>query len=230
MKKLYLLGVSLFAGVVLTGVFSVTAFAWHPEGKIKKYVQNQTSGSMLGDADTSDDAISAHPGDVLKYVIEVSNTGKQASNGWNDMHYTQLKDMLPAGVELVGDADKSVITENLGILKPGESVTKEYLVRVTSTVDQDVITNKACFTGDSEVRDNKQSGCDEAVVVVTVPEEPEEPEVPQEEPKEPVKQEPAPASPEAEVLPATGAGSVFGLLASATGVGYTAHRLVLRRK
>ena len=216
MKKSYLLGVSLLTGVIVASAMSTTILAWHPEGQIKKYVQSQ-------DANTVQTAVGAKPGDVLTYTIEVSNVGQPASNGYNDMHYTILNDTLPVGVELVSNPSQRQITENLGVLKPGQKITKEYAVRVTSTTDKDVVTNKACFTGDSEVKDNKQSGCDPAVVTVTVPEEPEVPE----EPKTP--EQPAKGA-DPQVLPATGPASVATIFTGTTGLGYVAHRLFGRKR
>lgn len=228
MKKLYLVGATLLTGVIIAGAMSASVLAWHPEGKIKKYVQNQTSNSALSDANTAQDAVSAQPGDTLTYVIEVSNTGKRDSKGWNDMHYTVLKDTLPAGVELVSNPAQRQITENLGVIKPGQKVTKTYQVRVTSTTNQDAITNEACFTGDSEVRDNKQAGCDPAVVTVTVPEDPEEPEeptVPQTSSTSTTKPQVLPAK-----LPSTGPASMVAAFTGTTGLGYAIHRLLGRRK
>jgi uncharacterized repeat protein (TIGR01451 family) len=221
MKKSVLTGVSALTGVVLAVAVTTPVFAWHPEGRIKKFVQNQTTNGELKDANTVQDAVDAKPGDVLKYVIEVSNSGKSDSKGWNDMHFTVLKDTLPAGVELVSNSSQRQITENLGVLKPGQKVTKTYLVKVTSDKDEDVITNRACFTGDSEVKDNKQSGCDDAVVKTDVPEKPEQPE----EPEEPAKGHVLPAT-----LPETGAGSIAGAFTGFTAFGYAAHRLVTRKR
>ena len=64
------------------------------------------------------------------------------------------------------DNEDSNITESLGTLKPGQSVTKEYLVKVTAKTNGS-IKNTACFTGDSEVKDNPKQGCNPAVVKVT---------------------------------------------------------------
>lgn len=223
MKKSNLLGASVLTGVIVATSMSASVLAWHPKGQIKKYVQNQTMSGSLSDANTAQTAVSAQPGHTLKYVVEVSNTGDAASNGHNDMHYTVLTDTLPAGIELVSNPSQRQITENLGVLKPGQKVTKEYLVRVTSKTDKDVITNKACFTGDSEVKDSKQSGCDPAVVTITVPEEPETPEEPKT-PEQPAKG----AAPQ--VLPATGPASVATIFAGTTGLGYAAHRLFGRKR
>src|SRR3546814_385735 len=96
MKKSYLLGASLLAGVIVASAMSTSVLAWHPKGQIKKFVQSQ-------DANTVQTAVSAKPGDVLKYTIEVSNVGQSDNRGYNDMHYTVLTDTLPTGVELVSN-------------------------------------------------------------------------------------------------------------------------------
>ena|SRR5687767_7122017 len=205
MKVSKILALASVTGVVAAGIVTTPALAWHPKGVIVKYVQNQTAGGELADANDAKSAVSAKTGDVLKYVIEVRNNGSAHDKGWNDMHFTKLTDTLPAGVELVSDPAKRQITEELGVIKPGQKVTKEYLVKVTSTKDADVIENKACFTGDSEVKDQPQKGCDPAVVKVTVPPvEPPKEEPPKEEPK---KQEPQVKA--AETLPQTGASSLI---------------------
>lgn len=226
MKAVSVLATAGVTGVLTAATVSATALAWHPKGVITKSVMNQTTGSALSDANNAASAVSAKPGDVLKYVIEVRNDG--ATGQYNEMHFTKLTDTLPAGVELVSDASKRSITEDLGTIKPGEKVTKEYLVKVTSTKDGDLIENQACFTGDSEVKDNPQKGCDVADVKVTVP--------PKEEPKPtptptptPTPQTPAPTP---EALPKTGASEFFAPVAAVvSGAGAYAARLVhLKRR
>lgn len=201
------------AAIIVASTFAYSAFAWHPNGVIVKKVQNVTAGSALSDADSTGTAVAAKPGDTLKYVIEVSNTGASDSKGYNDMAKTVMTDTLPAGVELVSNPAQRKITENIGLIKPGAKVTKEYLVKVTSKTDE-TITNTACFTGDSTVNDNPQKGCNPAVVTVTVPPvvtPPVTPEVPvtitPEVPETPVVETPA-------ELPHTGATeSIFGAIA-----------------
>ena len=218
MKKVFVTGASILTGVALAVAVAAPVYAWHPEGKIKKSVQNVTAGGSLSDANTAKDAVQAKNGETLKYVIEISNIGQPSSNGYNDMHYTVLRDTLPQGVELVSDPAKREIVENIGVLKPGQKVTKEYAVRVTSNKNDEVITNKACFTGDSEVRDNKQSGCDPAVVKIFVPQTTSKK---TEDPKPQV----LPA-----VLPATGAGNIIGAFAGVSGLSYAAHTVVSRKR
>jgi uncharacterized repeat protein (TIGR01451 family) len=223
-----LLATAGVTGVVLAGAFTGTAAAWHPKGVITKYVQNQTTNGQMSDANTTATAVSAKPGDTLKYTIIVENKGAAASNGYNDMHYTKMTDTLPAGVELVSDPTKRTINEDLGVIKPGQKVTKEYIVKVTSQKDADVIENKACFTGDSEVKDQPQKGCDPAIIKVTVPPKPEEPK----------KEEPKKEEPKKEILsaattlPETGAGSLVAPVGIAAGLGYAANvvRLKIRAR
>lgn len=148
-----------------------TAMAWHPKGVITKQVQNVTTGSALSEADTAATAVATHPGDTLKYVITVKNDGAADSHGYNDMAKTVMTDTLPSGVALASNPAQRQISENLGTIKPGQSVTKEYLVKVTTSTTE-TINNTACFTGNSTANDNPQSGCNSAVVTVTVPETP----------------------------------------------------------
>jgi uncharacterized repeat protein (TIGR01451 family) len=168
MKVVRIAALAVTTGAIILGIASPLA-AWHPEGVIKKEVANQTAGTALSDANNASTAVAAKPGDVLKYVITVSNIGKKADNGYNDMVKTVMTDTLPAGVELVSAPAQRQISENLGRIKPGESVKKEYLVKVTSTKNGAVIENNACFTGDSEVNDAPQKDCDTANVKVNVP-------------------------------------------------------------
>jgi len=163
-----LAGASL-SSVLIAASVAVPAYAWHPKGAIIKQVQNQTAGTAISDANDEASAVSAKTDDVLAYTITVSNIAAAAQNGDNDMAGVQLTDALPAGVELVGNASQRTISENLGTIKPGSSITKTYSVKITDTKDGDVITNKACFTGDSLAKDNPQSGCDVAVVKVSIP-------------------------------------------------------------
>lgn len=198
MKKLLIASV---ATVTLALANISPALAWHPVIKVSKQVQNVTAGGSLKEADDAANAVAAKPGDVLKYVIEVSNVGTPDQSGNNDLYYTVLTDNLPTGVELVANASQRKISENIGVLKPGQKVAKEYQVKVTSTTDGAVITNEACGDGNSKVNDNKQHKCDVAVVKVNVPPK-------QDEPKKEVLS--------ATTIPATGPETV---VASALGLG-----------
>jgi uncharacterized repeat protein (TIGR01451 family) len=169
MKKVSLLTSASLTSLMAIGLVAAPAYAWHPKGVIVKKVQNQTAGSAISDANTKETAVSAAPGDTLVYTITISNTGAPAANNDDDMAATKLSDTLPTGIELVSNPTQRTITEDLGTITPGNSVTKTYAVKVTDTTDGDVITNKACFTGDSIVNDNPQSGCDVAIVTVKVP-------------------------------------------------------------
>jgi uncharacterized repeat protein (TIGR01451 family) len=236
MKVSKVLALASLTGVVAASAIASPALAWHPKGVIKKSVQNQTTASALSDANSASDAVAAKPGDTLKYVIEVSNTG--AAGDSNQMFYTKLTDALPAGVELIANPGNRTITEDLGVIKPGAKVTKEYLVKVTSTKDGDVIENKACFTGDSEVKDNPQQGCDVADVKVSIPKETPKP-TPTPTPAPtptptPTTQTPAPTTPvvAGAELPATGASEILAPLAAlTTGAGaYAGRLLVIKRR
>lgn len=184
MKYGKLLSSVLLVSLLSVGIIASPALAWHPKGKIVKYVQGQ-------DANTTVTAVSAQPGQVLTYSITVSNVGAADSRGYNDMTKTVMTDTLPSGIELASTPSKRTISENLGTLKPGQKVTKSYQIKVTSQKDG-YITNKACFTGNSKANDNAQSGCDVAIIKVKTPETPTPPTVPT-----------TPTSPETPVTPTT---------------------------
>jgi uncharacterized repeat protein (TIGR01451 family) len=169
MKKAQLLATASLTSLMIIGALAAPAYAWHPKGVIVKTVQNQTAGTAASDANDVATAVSAAPGDTLVYSISVSNTGAAAANGDDDMAHTTMTDTLPTGIALASNPASRTINEDLGTIKPGKNVTKTYAVKVTSTTDGDIITNKACFTGNSLVNDNPQSGCDVAIVKVHVP-------------------------------------------------------------
>ena len=210
---------SIIGAVTLAGL-SGTAFAWHPKGVITKKVQNITASSALAEADTAAQAVAAKPGDTLKYVIEIRNDGAADAKGYNDMAKAVMTDTLPAGVALVGSPSERQITENIGLIKPGQTVTKEYIVKVTASTDG-TIQNTACFTGNSTANDNPQQGCNPAVVNVTVPPAtPQPPVVPT-----PTPEVPAPVTPTE--LPHTGMAE--NIVASTFAIGlawYAAHRYI----
>lgn len=224
MKKLATVTSAGILSVAVAGSIVSPAFAWHPKGTITKSVQDITSGSSLEAADTADAAVNAKPGDILEYVVEVKNVADPASDHYNDMAYTVVTDTLPDGVSLISDPAKRNLSDDLGTLVPGQSKTVKYQVKVTASTDT-TITNKACFTADSTVKDNPQQGCDIAVVKVTVP-------APAPAPAPtpaPTPTPPAPAQPA--TLPNTGTGSSV-LFAGLFGgiVGYGAYLLRLKRK
>ncbi len=221
-----LLSAGIIGALTITGLSS-TAFAWHPDGQITKKVQNVTTGGALSEADTKETAVAAKPGDTLKYVIEVRNDGKPDSKNYNDLAKIVMKDTLPAGIVLASNPAQRDITENHDLIKPGKSKVWEYLVKVTATKDG-LITNTACFTGDSTVNDNPQKGCNPAVVTVTVPPVTPEPPVV---PPTPTPETPAPIPEMPAELPKTGLGE--SILASTVILGtlwYTAHRYIVSQR
>ena len=123
------------AGTAIMALTAGTALAWHPNGVITKGVTNVTAGSTaIATADTATTAISAKPGDVLKYTIVISDQSP-TTNSYDDMGYTVLTDTLPAGVELV--SGKTV--DNIGVVNAQKSVTRELTVRVkASAKDGDI--------------------------------------------------------------------------------------------
>jgi uncharacterized repeat protein (TIGR01451 family) len=207
-KSKYIVSAVVALVAATSNVASV--YAWHPKGQITKSVQNQTTGSAMSDANTTTTAVNAKPGDVLKYTITIKNTAPAADKHYNDLAFIKLTDTLPAGVELASNPSTRTISADLGTLIPGKSVTKEYLVKVvTSAKNAQVIENKACFTGDSVVRDNPQAGCDTANVKVTIPETPPTTVTPTPQPQTTGEVLPA-------TLPSTGIESVLG---GVTGIG-----------
>lgn len=217
MKTVKLLVISALTGVALAASTVAPAYAWHPEVKITKYVTNVTDKGEMADANNAADAVQTKPGDIIKYTIVVENTAGPASNAHNDLYFTKMVDELPDGVELVSDPKVRKITEHLGILKPGDKVTKEYTLKVTSTKDHDNIHNKACASGDSKVNDAPRNDCDMAFIRVNLPPKEEEP---KEEPKE---EEP-------QVLPATGAAGIALGAGAATVLGYAVNLIRLKRR
>lgn len=200
---------SLISAVVTTvavaTLMSPLALAWHPHGTIQKEVRNVTQGSVLSDANDASTAVAAHPGDTLTYSVVVSNTAAAAANHDNDMTSTVMTDTLPAGVELVSNPSQRTLHESLGTLVPGQKVTKSYTVKVTANAAT-TITNQACFTGNTAANDNAQSGCDTAIVSVTVPETPKPPVTS----KPSHKPTPTPAPAPVSQLPVTGSDDVLG--------------------
>ncbi|HEX6462201.1 MAG TPA: hypothetical protein VFZ58_02905 [Candidatus Saccharimonadales bacterium] len=224
---------TLLSGVMVAAMLvvstAVPALAWHPNGKIVKKVQNVTTSSALADANDNNTAIEVKPGDTIRYVIEVRNAAAAAANNHNDMVGTVMTDTLPAGVELASQPTLRTISENLGRIKPGEAKTKEYTLKVTSQKNGEVIVNKACFTGDTEVNDNPQKGCDEAKIKVKVPVVPPKPE----EPKAPTPEQPTVPQVQPELpteLPATGVETILGASAGVGVLTYAGYSYVRSRR
>jgi uncharacterized repeat protein (TIGR01451 family) len=158
----------LVAASAIAILGSGIASAWHPNGQITKGITNVTAGSTtIAAADTTGTAVSAKPGDLLKYTIIIKNASP-TTNSYDDMGFTKLTDTLPAGVEFVSGK----LTEDIGLVKAQKSVTREITVRVKANVKNgDLLDNKACFTGDATNREagRAQSGCDHAIVKVSIP-------------------------------------------------------------
>lgn len=209
MNKLSTFAAAGVLTVVVAGSVVSPAFAWQPKGAITKSVQNVTTGGAVSAADNAATAVNAKPGDVLNYVIEVSNVAPTTDKQYNDMAFTKVTDELPAGVELVSNPSTRTLTEDMGTILPGKSKKVEYKVKVVATTGGTVVTNKACFTGDSVVKDNPQKGCDDAVVKVSVPVVPATPVTPQ----PPVTTTPAPTPVTPVPAPATLAEAGAGVFA-----------------
>lgn len=229
MSKLSIIATTAVTGIVIAASAVSPALAWHPEGVIVKQVQNVTAGTAMGDANTAANAVAAKPGDTLKYTLTISNPAPAAQKSYNDLAFVNVKDSLPAGVELVGNPSLRHISEDLGTVLPGKSITKTLTVKVTATADG-IIENKACFTGNSVVKDAPRSGCDKAYVKVTVPAA-VAPTVTPPAPIAPAKTPaaPAPAAAVPAELPKAGPTSIVALVAAASAVGYALNVLRLKR-
>jgi uncharacterized repeat protein (TIGR01451 family) len=169
MKKINLLASVGTTGIVAATMIVAPAFACTPVGSIVKQVQDQTTGSTMVDANSVSSALNVNSSATLIYSITIKNSGAAESNGNDNMNAVTLNDTLPNGLQLESNPSQTAITENLGTIKPGASVTKTYAVKVTDTTNGDIITNKACYTGTSVDNQDNQSGCDVAVVKVVVP-------------------------------------------------------------
>lgn len=221
MKKL-LIG-SIISGVASATLISSPALAWHPVGYIQKTVQDQTTNSAVVDANDAKTSLSVNTGDTLVYTITVGNKGSYDKRGWNDMASVVITDKLPDGVELVSDPTQRTVTFTIpGTITTGASVTKSFTVKVTSTKDGSIVDNKACFTGNSTVNDNAQSGCENAVVKVTVPVKPVTPVTPE----PPVVK----TVTTVKTLPNTGAGSVIAIALGVSVLGYLSSLFVKSRR
>ena len=219
MKSFKLAAVAAVTGAVVAVSLTGTTYAWHPQVQITKYVTNVSANGQMADANDAASTVSVKSGDTIKYTMVIENPAEAAQNGYNDLYYTKLTDELPAGVELVSDSSKRTITEDLGVLKPGQKITKEYTLKVTSQKDADVVTNEACATGNSKVNDAPRKDCDFAVIKVTVPTPPKTPEPPKETPKVLPKE-----------LPHTGPANVLAGAGAASALGYAGNLLRLKRR
>lgn len=168
-------GVFMFAGAAIASAalalsLAGSAFAWHPDGEIVKEVKNLTQNSGWEDANSAASAVTAEPGDTLKFRITVKNVTDHPANGYNELWYIKVTDNLPAGLTLVSGRTGNNSLENLSA---GEQASYTFTATVNQSVsDGEVVCNTASFTGNSEVRDNPQSGSDDACVEVNVPPEP----------------------------------------------------------
>jgi len=233
MKRSFkLLVSSSVTGVALASLVAAPVFACTPKGSIIKYVQDQTTGSKMLDANTVATALTVHPGDVLVYTIVIGNNGGPSKDNVDDMVDTTLTDNLPVGVTAVGG--NANIVEAIGIVKEKGTITKAYSVKVdANATDGEVITNKACYTGKATNHDSKQNqaGCDVAIIKVSVPPvtpptPPTTPPVTPTPPTTPIPQVQAAAT----TLPNTGAGNFLAPAGIVSGLGYVGNVLRLRRR
>ncbi|HEX7963441.1 MAG TPA: hypothetical protein VF466_02520 [Candidatus Saccharimonadales bacterium] len=212
-------------GVALAGLVAAPVLACTPKGIITKYVQDQTTGSQMVDANTVADALVVHPGDTLVYTIVVANNGGTTNNNLDAMIETVMTDTLPTGVTATtGNAN---ISENIGTINEKSKVTKTYTVKVDASVtDGQVITNKACFTGEATNHDKNQhqAGCDVAIVKANVPTPPSTPTPPT------TPTPPSTPQVKADTLPNTGPSDLLLPAGALSGLGYFGNLLRLKRK
>jgi uncharacterized repeat protein (TIGR01451 family) len=147
---------------------------------ISASVQNQTTNSAVATADNKEDALQAKTNDILKYIVEVKNTGDK------ELKSIKITDTLPAGVELVSNGAQRTITEEIASIKAGESTTKHIIVKVTAGKDGDIVDNQVCFSATFDGETNEQNSCDNAAVRIG---------------EKPAEQQPAPTAPEAKPEP-----------------------------
>jgi uncharacterized repeat protein (TIGR01451 family) len=231
-SSIKMLTTSTITGIALATLVTAPVFACTPKGVITKYVQDQTTGSQMVDANTAASALTVHPGDTLIYTVVVGNNGGPSNNGVDDMIETTLSDTLPAGVTSVNG--NAVISENLGTVKEKKTVTKTYTVKVdANTTDGQVITNKACYTGKATNHDSKQdqAGCDIAIVKVNVPPTPTPIPTPTPTPTPMPTPTPTPQVQGATTtLPNTGAGNFLLPAGLVSGIGYVGNILRLKHR
>lgn len=230
-KSLKLFVSSSVTGVAMASLIAAPVFACTPKGSIIKYVQDQTTGSSMVDANSTATALTVHPGDVLVYTIVIGNSGGPSKDNVDDMIDTILTDNLPIGVTAVsGNAN---IVEAIGTVKEKNTVTKTYSVKVdANTTDGEIITNKACYTGKATNHDSKQNqaGCDVALIKVSMPPvtppTPTTPPVTPTPPKTPTPQVQAAAT----TLPNTGVGNLLVPAGLVSGLGYAGNLLRLKHR
>jgi len=231
MNKLSTFSSATALTLLVTASVAGTAVAWHPQGQIIKSVQNLTTNGKLSDANTAAAAVSAKPGDILQYTVEIKNIAPAASNHDNDMAFVGMADALPAGVVLVDTPNVRVVTAQPDNIVPGQSFVKTFKVKVTETTDGKLIENSACYSADSTVKDQPIDGCDVADIKVSNPTPVTPPATTT--PDKPVVATPAKADDLAvpAELPNTGIGSVVPVAGTLTAlVGYAANALRLKRR
>jgi hypothetical protein len=236
---MYILVCALCTATIAGNLLSaVVAAAQDPKVSIKLAVQNQTTNSELSPADNKDSALVAKPGDILKYVVTITNESEESQDNKNDFVSAKVISALPASIELVSNVDTREINEDLGTIKPGKTATKQFVVRVAAK-DAGSIESKACFTGRYDAQNKPQSDCESAFVAVSVPAA--------EKPATPAPTTPAPVNNEAEAkptetpepaasgkgdLPTTGPSDLIAPLAAlgTGGLAYTGRLIALKRR
>jgi uncharacterized repeat protein (TIGR01451 family) len=220
MKKLIALVSGLSVGLSLVSAPAVQA--WHPVGSISKTVQNTTAATAAPvEANTDESAVIVKTGDIVRYTITVSNKATANSRGYNDLAFIKVTDNVPEGLELIDNPSNRKIQFELENLTPGQSASETIDMKVIATTHKLIVSNEACYTADSLVKDRPQAGCDLAKIRLQVP---------QTSSTSTVKPEPIVKAATVTTLPKTGVSHVF---ATGLGFGLVAYALSLvtqRRK
>jgi uncharacterized repeat protein (TIGR01451 family) len=199
MKKL----VSFVASLTMAAVFSntPTVQAWHPVGSISKTVQNTNALNVAPvEANTDETAVAVKTGDIVRYTITISNKASANNRGYNDLAFIKVTDKVPEGLEAVDNPSQRTISFELDNLVPGKSASKTIDMKVVSKTNKLVVSNEACYTADSLVNDQPQSGCDMAKVRLNIP---------QTSSTSTIKSEPVVKAVATTTLPKTGVSNVF---------------------
>ncbi len=128
-----------------------------PFGVIFKHVIPEGSSTSFA-ADDQAHAVEVLAGSHPKYEITVANAGTSV------MRNVNVTDTLPAGVEMADSPNQRNFAANLGDIQPNKVGVATIAIKVTSSVNGQFITNKACF-----LAEQNQMGCDTAVIKVKLP-------------------------------------------------------------
>ncbi|MEH2933918.1 isopeptide-forming domain-containing fimbrial protein [Acutalibacter sp. JLR.KK004] len=143
------------------GQYIVNTAVLHSPGKEDSQLPDTgvqiDGGETKPDISKTANVTEAHPGDVIRYTLQVQN-GADATADWKNVVVT---DVLPAGVKLVygsvmvnGDTgdygmEGQSVTLRLGDLVPGQSARITFEARLEDAVENTTIYNTATAKGDN---------------------------------------------------------------------------------